>query len=129
MKNLIDDSVRRILRTIKRAGGFENPELQPEGSEDNPKHRAIVRQAAAEAIVLLKNEDDLLPLSPDQHKTIAVIGHNAIKPAIMGGGSSSVTPHPVVSPFAAIIDRVAEGVDVKYCIGDITLQRNSSDEH
>jgi len=52
-------------------GGFENPELQPEGSEDNPKHRAIVRQAAAEAIVLLKNEGDLLPLGPGQYKTIA----------------------------------------------------------
>jgi len=116
-EDLVDDSVLRILRTLIRVGGFENPELQPEGSEDNPKHRAIVRQAAAESIVLLKNEGGLLPLGLDQYKTIAVIGHNATEPAILGGGSSSVTPHPVVSPLTAIFDRVAEDVEVNYALG------------
>ncbi len=114
---VIDDKVRRLLRTIMRVGAFENPALAPEGSVDKPEHRAVVRQAASEAIVLLKNEGNLLPLAADQFKTMAVIGHNAIEPPIMGGGSSQVTPHPVVSPLAAIRDRVAEGVEVKYALG------------
>ena len=116
-EEIIDDKVRRLLRTIIRVGAFENPELAPEGSEDNPEHRSVVRQAASEAIVLLKNEGDLLPLVPAQFKKIAVIGHNAVEPPIMGGGSSQVTPHPVVSPLAAICDRVSSDVEVNYALG------------
>jgi len=114
---LIDDKVRRLLRTIMRVGAFENPELQPEGSVDKLEYRTLMRQAASEAIVLLKNEDELLPLPPDKYKTIAVIGHNALEPPIMGGGSSRVTSHPTISPLAAIFERVAEGVEIKYALG------------
>ncbi len=127
-EDLIDDKVRRLLRTIVRAGAFDNPELQPEGSVDNPEHRDIVRQAANEAIVLLKNENELLPVAPGQYKKIAVIGHNAVEPPIMGGGSSQVTPHPVVSPLVAIRNRVADHVEVKVCAGNLALQRPAAYE-
>jgi beta-glucosidase len=59
----------------------------------------------------------LLPIASDLYKRIAVIGHNAIHPPIMGGGSSSVTPHPVVSPLDAITDRVGEDVEIKFALG------------
>jgi len=116
-EEIVDDKIRRLLRTIERVGAFEDPQLQPEDSQDKPEHRAVVRQAAREAIVLLKNEQNLLPLAPDQYKTIAVIGHNAIEAPMMGGGSSRVTPHPAVSPLEAIFDRVAEGTEIKYALG------------
>ncbi|HBY08991.1 MAG TPA: glycosyl hydrolase [Chloroflexi bacterium] len=122
-EDLIDDKIRRLLRTVARVGAFENPVLQPESSVDDPAHRAVVRQAASEAIVLLKNENNLLPLAPDQYKTIAIIGQNALEPPIMGGGSSRVTPHPVVSPLEAIFERVAEGTEIKYALG-ASLYRN-----
>ena len=124
-ENLIDESVRRILRTITRVGGFESPGLQPEGSQDNPMHRSIVRQAATESIVLLKNENNLLPIESGQYKTIAVIGQNAIAPPIMGGGSSRVTPHQVKTPLEAIIERAGSGVDVKFSLG-ISLNKQLS---
>ncbi|MBN1966527.1 MAG: glycoside hydrolase family 3 protein, partial [Anaerolineae bacterium] len=52
----IDDSVRRMLRTIIRSGAMDHPEARPEQSIDKPEHRALSRQAGAEAIVLLKND-------------------------------------------------------------------------
>ena len=112
----LDDKVRRLLRTMQRAGLFEQPELQPEQSIDRPEHRQLARQAAGEAIVLLKNSG-VLPLDPAKLRSIAVIGANALHPAIMGGGSSSVTPHYVISPLSAIQERVGEQAQVRYALG------------
>ncbi len=114
---LIDDKVRRILRTVERAAAFDHSEIPPEGSVDRPEHRALVRQAEAEAIVLLKNEGGLLPLAADGYRKIAVIGQNALEPPIMGGGSSQVAPHEGVTPLAAIFDRAAEGTEIRYALG------------
>ena len=52
-------------------------------------HREIARKAAAEGIVLLKNENNLLPVAPGIKK-ILVVGENAIKMMTVGGGSSSL---------------------------------------
>jgi beta-glucosidase len=116
---IIDDKVRRLLRLIERVGdGYvtrPRPSLPPTDGQ-------LPRQVAAEAIVLLKNEGDLLPLNPNQPQTIAVIGENAKWAQIMGGGSSQVNPHYAVSPLAGIQQRVgAQGagtdVTVAYEIG------------
>ncbi len=89
----IDDKVRRLLRLLVRVGAFEQPELAAEKAVDMPEQRQLIRETAAEAMVLLKNSDDLLPLNLDEIKTIAVIGENARWAQIMGGGSSQVNPH------------------------------------
>ena len=113
----IDDKVRRLLRTIKRVGAFENPELQAEQAIDRPEHRALIRRAGAESMVLLKNEDDILPLDPDRPQTIAVIGANAKWASVMGGGSAQVAAHYVVSPLEGIQNRVGDSVRVEYAVG------------
>jgi beta-glucosidase len=75
---LVDDAVSRILRKKFELGLFEdpfrfcNPERQQQAL-DNPKHAKAARQVAAKSIVLLKNENQLLPLSKST-KTIAFIG-------------------------------------------------------
>jgi beta-glucosidase len=104
----LNDKVRRLLGVLEKAGLFENPELQPEKGEDRPEHRLIIREAAQEAIVLLKN-NGILPLT-NTTKTIAMIGPYARKAQILGGGSSSVTPHYTISPFDGVND--PEGKDV-----------------
>ncbi|MCB8984111.1 MAG: glycoside hydrolase family 3 C-terminal domain-containing protein [Ardenticatenaceae bacterium] len=114
---LVDDKVRRLLRTLFRVGAFDQPELQPERSVDRPEDRQLARTAAAEAIVLLKNEGDLLPLDPHKPQRIAVIGENAQAAQIMGGGSSSVNPHYAISPLAGIRQRVGDDVHVDYALG------------
>jgi beta-glucosidase len=96
----LDDKVRRLLRVIEKVGLFDHPELQLERADDKPEHRGIIREAAREAIVLLKNEKDILPLQGV--KSVAVIGPYARTAQILGGGSSGVTPHYVVSPFDGI---------------------------
>src|SRR5512138_2747605 len=98
----LDDKVRRLLLVLEKAGLFENPKLNAEKGENKPQHRRIMREAAREAIVLLKN-NGALPLK--KVKSIAVIGPYANAAQILGGGSSSVTPHYVVTPFEGIKNR------------------------
>jgi beta-glucosidase len=113
----LDDKVRRLLRTLQKTGAFENPTPQPEQSIDRPEHRRVARQAAREAIVLLKNDRQVLPLDLTEIKTIAVIGENARWAQIMGGGSAEVTPHYKVSPLDGIRDRVGNAAQVSFAIG------------
>jgi beta-glucosidase len=113
----IDDKVRRILRTLERAGVFDDPVEHPEQAIDKPEHRQLARQAAGEAIVLLKNTDNILPLDVGKIKTIAVIGPNARWAQIMGGGSSSVTPHYAISPLEGIRRRAGNATEVGYSVG------------
>lgn len=113
----LDDKMRRLLRTIKRAGAFEQPDLAPERSMDKPEHRRLIREAGGEAIVLLKNADGILPLDPTQIRSIAVIGENARWAQIQGGGSVHVRPHYVVSPLDGIRNKAGEAVEIGYEIG------------
>ena len=104
-EEMLDDKVRRLLGVLEKAGMFDRPELKPERGEDKPQHRAVMRQAAREAIVLLKN-DGTLPLK--KVRSIAVIGPYAAQAQILGGGSSSVTPHYAISPFEGIKNRAGK---------------------
>jgi len=116
----IDDKVRRLLRTLLKAGLFERPELQPEQAIDLEEHRHLARKAAAEAIVLLKNNKSLLPLDAQALKSVAVIGENAQRPSYIGGGSCRVRPHYVVAPLQGIQDRAGASVQVHYALGYAT---------
>lgn len=113
-EDLLNDKIRRLLGVLEKAGLFENPTLQPERGENKPQHRKIIRRAAQEAIVLLKN-DGTLPLK--KVKSIAVIGPYANAVQILGGGSSSVTPHYVVTPFEGIKNRAGKNIKVDYVPG------------
>jgi beta-glucosidase len=110
----VNDKVRRLLYVLEKADLFNNPELQPERAENKPQHRRIIREAAREAIVLLKN-DGTLPLK--KVKSIAVIGPNAQIAQILGGGSSSVTPHYAISPYEGIKNRAGDKIKVETAPG------------
>ena len=75
----------RILKE-RTFSGTTNPEVQSWETE----HRQVAREAAAEGIVLLKNEDNILPLQPGTK--VAVIGDFAQTPRYQGAGSSLVNP-------------------------------------
>jgi beta-glucosidase len=82
----LDQAVERVLKLIFRAASHKK-----KGSEFNQRlHHALARKAAAEGIVLLKNEGSILPLPKD--KKIALIGAFAKQPRYQGGGSSHVNP-------------------------------------
>ena len=73
-----------------------------EGTIDSPEVRALLQEAATASVVLLKNEDKLLPLKATTGLKIAVIGPNAKEARISGGGSASLQPTYTVSPLSAI---------------------------
>jgi beta-glucosidase len=84
----LDDMAERILWALFKSGAVDDPvKVTP---IDYAAHAAVSQKAAEESLVLLKNEGDLLPLRGA--KSIAVIGGNADKGVIAGGGSSDVTP-------------------------------------
>ncbi|MEO5952176.1 MAG: glycoside hydrolase family 3 protein, partial [Chloroflexia bacterium] len=112
----ITESAGRVLNLIERAGALDKPEMGEEKAIDLPEHRAVARRAAAEGIVLLKN-DGILPLDREKLKKIAVIGPNAKTAQIMGGGSARVNAHYAISPFDGLMNQVAELVEVGYEIG------------
>jgi beta-glucosidase len=113
-EEMLNDKARRLLGVLEKAGLFTHPELRPERAEDKPQHRRILREAAREAVVLLKN-DGTLPLK--KVKSIAVIGPYAQTAQILGGGSSSVTPHYTVSPYEGIKNRAGDKVRVETAPG------------
>ena len=112
----IDDSVRRLLRTIDRVGAFEAPALVEEQAIDRPEHRALIREAAIAGSVLLKNAGDTLPL-PTTVRKLAVIGPNSDAAVVSGGGSARLFAHHTVKPLDGIRARAGDGVGITHEFG------------
>ncbi len=110
----LDVSVRRLLQLLVKAGLFEHPEEVPEQDSDLPEHRALIREAAAEGCVLLRNEQHILPLQREDLTSIAVIGPNAQVAQMMGGGSAQVNAHYAITPFQGIANKVGDHISVRY---------------
>ncbi len=102
---LVDASVGRLLTTFARI--HANDGSQPQPVEDGP---ALAREAAAAGMVLLRN-DGLLPFAGV--RSVAVIGPNANRSQIMGGGSSAVSPQHRTTPLAALRQHLPD-VDIRY---------------
>lgn len=115
-EGVVDDMVRRLLRIAERTGALD-AEPASERAEDLPEHRDVARQAAGEAIVLLKNERSVLPLDPAGLHSLAVIGPNAEVASIQGGGSARVSPHYQINPLEALRKRVGDAVDLRVELG------------
>ena len=111
---IIDTSVRRLLHLLVKAGLFEHPEEVPERDIDLPEHRVLIREAAAEGCVLLKNERQVLPLQREHLTSIAVVGPNVKVAQIMGGGSAQVNTHYAITPFEGITNKVGDHVSLRY---------------
>jgi beta-glucosidase len=104
----IDEKVLNILRLARRTGALGSaPDRRRRRSSTEVE--AVLRRAAAESFVLLKNEGGLLPLAPGSK--IAVLGRVAALPPLQGGGSSNVGPLAAPSPLDGI--RALAG-DVRY---------------
>ncbi|KAH7916249.1 glycoside hydrolase family 3 protein [Hygrophoropsis aurantiaca] len=112
----IDERVRKILELVQRAQASGIPFNGPEEGVDTPELRQLLRTAAADATVLLKNEKSLLPLT--SAKSIAVIGPNAKQAFTSGGGSARLLSTYTVSPLEGITAAAKElGASVTYTIG------------
>jgi beta-glucosidase len=111
-ESVVEDKARRMLATLAACGRLEDAAAETEErSENRPEHRALARRVAAESIVLVRNEG-VLPLEPTRIKRLAVIGPNAERAQIQGGGSSIVRAHYEIHPLAALAERLGAGVDI-----------------
>lgn len=105
----LNERVRKVLELVQLASRAGVPEYAPERKLNRPEDRALLRRAAGESVVLLKNDKNdstnspILPL--DREKTTLVIGPNADLAAYCGGGSASLLAYYTVTPRQGIADK------------------------
>lgn len=116
----IDRAVKRLFDARFRLGMFDPPEMVPYSkipfsANDSPEHRQLALDAARKSIVLLKNENNTLPLRKNL-KSIAVIGPNADEIQVLLGNYNG-QPSRATTPLAGIRQRVSSQTKVLYALG------------
>jgi beta-glucosidase len=111
---VIDDKVRRILRTAIQFGWLDRDQTDISVPRYNLQGREAALEAARQAFVLLKNDGNLLPLSKEKIKSIAIIGPDAYPAVPVGGGSARVQPFSAVSLLEGLSNLVGATADVYY---------------
>ena len=114
---VLDDKVRRILRTAVQLGWLDRPQLDASISRYDVAGRAASLQGAQESIVLLKNADGVLPLDRNKIRSLAIIGPNAYPAVMSGGGSATVVPFHATSLLEGLNAESNNGVDIRYARG------------
>lgn len=112
----IDIHVKRILKTlfqVKAMGGKD----RVKGSIATEAHYQDAYKIASEAVVLLKNENNALPLKLDGVKSIAVIGNNATKKNALGGFGAGVKTKREVTPLEGLKNRLPSSIKINYAEG------------
>lgn len=112
---VIDDKVRRILRVMYKTGMLNG--TRPAGAYNTKEHQQTALKIAEEGIVLLKNENNILPLKKASIKSVAVIGYNAARKQSMGGGSSQVKAFYEITPLEGLQKMLGNNVQLTYAQG------------
>ncbi|KAH9951408.1 glycoside hydrolase superfamily [Amylocystis lapponica] len=118
----LDKRVRTLLEFVQRQAR-RNPEVVygdgKERTRDTAGGRAFCRRLAAEGMVVLRNETDVLPLKPEagKKKQVALIGPNMKERIISGGGSAALKASYIVTPYEGILANAPEGLEFHYEVG------------
>ena len=113
---VVDEKIRNILRMMFRLHMLEGEERQA-GTYNALSHHQKVLEAARESVVLLKNEDAILPLNQKNMKKVLVIGDNANRIHSNGGGSAEIKALYEVSPLLGIKKLLGGNAEVTYVQG------------
>lgn len=112
----LDEMCRRILRTVI---GLQLMERPPAIAPMNDQaHRSVAQTVAEQAVVLLKNDGDLLPVRPEDLRRVVVIGPDIDNANVAGGGSSRVQPAHAVSLLEGLRLRLGPDVLVQHAVGN-----------
>lgn len=114
--HVIDARAREVLKFVKKCAAANVKENGPEGGRDIPETAALLRKIGDESIVLLKNDNSVLPLKKDK-KTL-VVGPNAKIATYHGGGSASLSAYYAVTPYDGISEKL--GSPPPYTVGAYT---------
>lgn len=110
VRRLLDDKVRRILRLMFSIHKFSPGRKR--GEFNTERHQRITYDIAAQAMILLKNDNDILPLDKTRLKKLLVIGPNADKKHAEGGNSSGILAFYEVTPLQGIRDRLLKTCEI-----------------
>ena len=114
---VLDDKVQRLARLAYRVGALEGSPAAPAFVDPGDvNERQVLREVAAAGMVLLRNQDQLLPLDRSELTRVAIIGPHATRPVFQGGGSAQVCLRPSVLPLDAIREALP-GIEVVHEIG------------
>ena len=125
-QEVLDERVRRVLELSERTGVLDGlaPDPAVETYDDNPARIELLRRVAARAIVLLRNENKVLPLKVDGLRTVAVIGPLSATASTQGGGSAGVLSPYAVSPLQGLQAALGDAVKIRHARG-ATLGRGA----
>ena len=121
----LDDKVRRILRTIFRTSMRPEPNY---GRFVCPEHYQAAREISAAGVVLLKNDDNALPLQVPEGGKLLVVGENAVKFMVVGGGSSNLKTAYEVNPLEGLKNAFGDKAEVVWArgyVGDTSTSYNA----
>ena len=126
----LDDALTRVLRVRFRLGEFDAfasaPYSRiPTNVINSAEHRALALKTAQESIVLLKNQNNFLPLDRSQLKRIAVIGPLANR-IVLNNYNGKVGE--TVTALAGIKDRAEKNTEVLYAVGGMVTQPGPKDK-
>lgn len=113
---LLDEKIERILVLMQKLHMLDGEERKP-GCYDTAAHQLAALQTARESVVLLKNEDNLLPLPKKKLKKLLVIGDNAICAHAPGGGSAEIKALYEVTPLLGIKSVLGGNTEVRFARG------------
>lgn len=117
-ETLIDEKIRNILRCMLRLKMIgPAKEDRSSGSYNTPEHRSAALEVARESVVLLKNEENRLPLDPQKVRSVAVIGAAATAVHSLGGGSAEIKALYEITPLMGIKKLLGGNVKVDYAPG------------
>ncbi len=119
---ILDDKARRILRLMHSVGRFSL--TRKSGEFNTLKHQNNAYIIAKEAMVLLKNDENILPIKPQKGLNILVVGENAVKKHSEGGSSSGVRTVYEITPLEGIKNKFGNTCNIEYESGNIGLTPN-----
>ena len=112
VRKCLDDKVRRILRLMFSINKLDGE--RKKGEINTPMHQITAYDIAADGMVLLKNDNKVLPIKRNEHKKILVLGPNANKVHSEGGSSSGVRTLYEINPLDGIENRFADVCEIVY---------------
>ncbi|TLX76863.1 glycosyl hydrolase [Labilibacter sediminis] len=112
-ETVLDNIVSDILRVVIKAQS-----LKKEGVDQKvEEHHAFARKVASQAATLLKNKDEVLPVSKEKYKKVAIIGEFAKSPRYQGNGSSEVRPTQLDNVYDIIEKEYGKDIKISYAQG------------
>lgn len=105
-KEKLDDSVIRVLTPLFALGIMDNPNSNSINTNvSTAAQMAVAKELTEKTSILLKNENNLLPLNATSVRKIVIIGNQAQNPTVGGGGSGKVNPSYLPPPYSSIAGR------------------------